>query len=222
MFGVTGGKKSTVAERLKIKEELKRQEKTLRKAAGRSTSVTVYKPGEGSSTFIASQKVAKAHGIEIPNSSLLRQQSEGSVRKHRENLGPLASQLNRASIPSQGSHEGSDGSHKDVIKVEEGKGEGGNISPVASIQDARLAIDDSECLEVLNRMERFIMEIRSYIKQLAEFTQNKEKRIDYKDEKAQEWHAVAVALDRTFFFLYLAMLFVVAIVSSAILFPRTF
>ena len=156
-----------------------------------------------------------------PEPGLTKQTSESTFSKRfsRENMGPLGSykQKNVPNVlPSRGY-----GSDEDIINMEEALEPTSNPGGLDR-NESKIAIEDSECMETLNRMECFVMEIRSYIKQLAEFTSNKEKRMDYRDEKAQEWHTVAVALDRLFFFIYLAMLFILAIVSSAILFPRTF
>ena len=75
-------------------------------------------------------------------------------------------------------------------------------------------------VRILAKVHKTMLETRDAIFTLCTLAQDKDEREEARDEKATEWHQVAVALDRTFFFLYLACLIVLAIVSSAILFPR--
>ena len=77
-----------------------------------------------------------------------------------------------------------------------------------------------QLIRILSKMQKTMVEARDAMFTLCTHVQDKDEREEARDEKATEWHQVAVALDRTFFFLYLACLIVLAIVSSAILFPR--
>ncbi len=81
---------------------------------------------------------------------------------------------------------------------------------------------DFACYEVLLRMERVVTLTKDALNKLLEHSTNKDGKRDLKDEKALEWHIVAVAIDRLFFFIYLGMIIVLLLIATALIFPRKF
>ncbi len=81
---------------------------------------------------------------------------------------------------------------------------------------------DHFCFEVLLRIESITALVREALHKLIEHSSFKDHKRELKDEKALEWHIVAVSIDRLFFFIYLGMIIILVLVASALIFPRRF
>ncbi len=81
---------------------------------------------------------------------------------------------------------------------------------------------DTSCYEVLLRLEHIVSLTKEALIKLVDHATNKDSRRDMKDEKALEWHIVAVAIDRLFFFIYLGMIIILLLIATALIFPRKF
>ena len=79
---------------------------------------------------------------------------------------------------------------------------------------------DEKCYMSLRRIESLLRATKQSLDDMSDKADDRDKKLKFKDEKAFEWRVVAVAIDRLFFFIYLAIIIVLAVVSSAILFPR--
>lgn len=74
----------------------------------------------------------------------------------------------------------------------------------------------------LQRIESSLSCVRQCLEMIQIHSSEKEKTRKFRDELAYEWRVVAITLDRVFFFIYLTIILVMAVVSMAIIFPRTF
>ena len=81
---------------------------------------------------------------------------------------------------------------------------------------------DHFCFEVLLRIECITSLVREAVHKLIEHTSSKDYKRELREEKALEWHIVAVSIDRLFFFVYLSMIIILVLVASALIFPRQF
>ena len=81
---------------------------------------------------------------------------------------------------------------------------------------------DEKCYTSLRRIESLLRSTKQCLDAMQSKADERDRKIRFKDEKSFEWRVVAVAIDRLFFFVYLAIIVVLGVVSSAILFPRAF
>ena len=234
IFGVHGGKlkfgKSNIAERLKEKEAIKKREKLRRKQAKKrkamglppvqaessekpsvtQTGIPVNTQTGEPATF--SRSISK----HSPGVSLTQLEAEAKKEGQAAQISASAEKVKSNMFALSGMSKFKKAvSNVVLLQKKDDK------PPDPGIGNLNLAnmSEDSRCL---NRIEWLVRETRDYTKKLSERSVQREYKLDMRDEKAMEWHAVAVALDRCFFFVYLAVSFVVALVSSAILFPRAF
>ena len=195
-------------ERLKQKRqeraELKRQS-TARKQASRENAqpandMTVMQDKQGT--------IRVTTRVNTPNSSLDRTQS---VEAQPFTPGSLESTLDY--IDETSNHRSGNNSFmSDPNRVLD------NPPPPRSERETF----DHFCFEVLLRIENITSSVREALHKLIDQTSSKDQKRELRDEKALEWHIVAVSIDRLFFFIYLGMIIILVLVASALIFPRQF
>lgn len=92
--------------------------------------------------------------------------------------------------------------------------------PTTTTHTPTSTLASDKLLRAVRGLHDTMVETRDALHGLCAHLREKEEDIETRHHKAREWHQVALALDRTFFFIYLACLIVLLFVSSAILFPR--
>ena len=210
IFGVSKrSTKSKVKERLKQKRqekaELKRQS-TARKQASRENAQT--QPANDLTVMQDRQGTIRVATV---NSGLDRTQSSVGDA-HPFTPGSIESTLDY--IDETSNHRSGTNSLGDPTRILD--------HPNLMRQGNDRETFDHFCFEVLLRIESITSLVREALHKLIEQTVHKDHRRELKDEKALEWHIVAVSIDRLFFFIYLGMIIILVLVASALIFPRHF
>ena len=206
IFGVAKrSTKSKVKERLKQKRQekagLKRQS-TARKQASRENAQT-----QTANDLTVMQD--KQGTIRVATMNSDRDRTQSSVEAHPFTPGSIESTLDY--IDETSNHRSGNNSFiSEPNRIVD--------NPPASERETF----DHFCFEVLLRIENITSLVREALHKLIETTANKDHRRELKDEKALEWHIVAVSIDRLFFFIYLGMIVILVLVASALIFPRQF
>ena len=82
-----------------------------------------------------------------------------------------------------------------------------------------ISVENKQLQESMNGIAMVLKETNHSLKMIYDRMRDKDKCLEFKEEKAYEWHTVAVAFDRLFFFLYFTTIIILAMVSSAVMFP---
>ncbi len=210
IFGVAKSPtKSKVKERLKQKKqekaELKRQS-SARKQAMRENAQTSPHPANTNDLTVMQDRQGTIR---------IATRTPGSVEGTQAYTpGSLDSTLDY--IDETPNHRSKNASGNNSL-MESSKGPRDNAPPSKERETF-----DHFCFEVLLRIESITSLVREALHKLIEQTSSKDHKRELKDEKALEWHIVAVSLDRLFFFIYLGMIIILILVASALIFPRQF